>query len=102
MLIHSVLVVQFLNTVDADGHRHHFVVLVKKVLGFRTKPELSICCKADSRERRKRNLAAVALRKPVIADVLNQLGFKQRLSANKIQHNGLRILVYEIGLILLV
>ena len=51
----------------------HFI---KKVLGFRTKPELSICCKADSRERCKRNLAAVALREPVITDSLNQLGFK--------------------------
>ena len=76
MFIHSVLVVQFLNAVDTDGHRHHFMVLFKKVLGFRTKPELAIRRKADSRERCKRNLAAVALREPVITDSLNQLGFK--------------------------
>ena len=102
MFVHSVLVVQFLNAVDADGHRHHLVIFCKQVLRCRGEPQLAIRRKADSRERRKRNLAAVALRKPVIADALNQLGFKQRLSANKIQHNSLRILVYEIGLILLV
>lgn len=34
--------------------------------------------------------------------MLNQFGFKQRLSANKIQHNCPRILIYEIRLIFLV
>ena len=34
--------------------------------------------------------------------MLNQFGFKQWLSANKIQHNCPRILIYEIGLIFFV
>ena len=76
MLVHSILVMQLLNAVNADSHRHHLMVFCEQVLRRRRKPQLAIRRKADSRERCKRNLAAVALREPVITDSLNQLGFK--------------------------
>lgn len=102
MLVHSVLIVQFLNAINADGHRHHFVVLVKKVPGFRAKPELSVRRKGYSGKWGKRDGSAVALRKPVVADVLDEFGFEQGLATDEIKNNSSGAAVDEVGVALFI
>ena len=99
VLVHSVLIVQFLNAINADGHRHHFVVLVKKVPGFRAKPELSVRRKGYSGKWRQRNFAPPAFRKPIITDFFNQGRFQQGFTADEIKDNRPCVLIDKIGII---
>ena len=102
MLVHSVLIVQFLNAINADGHRHHFVVLVKKVPRFRTEPELSIRSKGYSGKGSERDGSAVALREPVIADVFYEFRFEQGLATDEIKNNSSGVAVDEVGVTLFI
>ena len=102
MLVHSVLIVKFLNAINADGYGHHFVVLIKKVLGFRTEPELSIRCEGYSGKGSEWDGSAVALRKPVVADVLYEFGFEQGFAADKIQNDRSGVVVDEVGIVPLI
>ena len=102
MLVHSVLIVQFLNAINADGHRHHFVVLVKKVPRFRAEPELSIRSKGYSGKWRQRNFAPPAFRKPIITDFFNQGRFQQGFTADEIKDNSSGVAVDEVGVALFI
>ena len=93
---------QFLNAINADGHRHHFVVLVKKVLGFRAEPEFSIRCEGYSGKGSKRDGSAVALRKPVATDAFYEFRFEQGLATDEIKNNSSGAAVDEVGVALFI
>ena len=102
MFIKSVHIMKLLHAVNADGNGHHFMIFLKKVLRFRTEPQLTVCGKRNSGKRRKRDTAFPALLKPVIADAFNQGGFQQRLSPDKVKNNGFCVLVDEVRGVLLI
>jgi hypothetical protein len=78
------------------------VVLIKKVPSFRTKPELTVGCKGYSGKGGKRDGPAVALRKPIVADVLNEFSFEQGLTTDEIKNNGSGVVVDEVRIVPLI
>lgn len=80
---------QLRHTVDADRHGHKLMVLCQQVLHLRGKPHLAVGGKAGPHPRPQGALPLPALLEPVVQDVLDQLGFQQRLPADEVQHDAL-------------